>query len=84
MTAVVNHRISLESSVKELQSQLVAVAKPVAEKYNLNLEAFGQDVDLEECPMRAGKPKAGKLVMSVAYNSSSVPSFFVCDVTSVI
>ncbi len=70
VTAVVNHRISLESSVEELQSQLVHVAKPVVEKYKPRPRSLWQGRRSQGVPMRAVKPKAGKLIMSVAYNSS--------------
>jgi Gly-Xaa carboxypeptidase len=72
VTAVINHRISLASSVEELQQQITKVLKPVAEKYNLALESFGSDVELEECPMLTGGTKAGKVIVAEAYNSSYV------------
>jgi hypothetical protein len=67
---VINHRISLASSVEELQKQIASVLKPVAEKYNLALESFGTDIELDECPLMAGKPKLGKVIVSEAFNSS--------------
>lgn len=42
--AVVNHRILTQSSVKETEAIDAARLKPVAEKYNLSMEAFGETV----------------------------------------
>ncbi|KAH7929097.1 carboxypeptidase S [Leucogyrophana mollusca] len=43
-SAVVNHRIAEHSSVRDLQRHLADLLSPVAAKYDLTLEAFGQIV----------------------------------------
>ncbi|KAK8854620.1 hypothetical protein IAR55_003359 [Kwoniella newhampshirensis] len=75
VVAVVNHRISIASSVAELQHHLVNVIAPVASKLNLAVEAFGKEVNYADChsEFQAG-PKAGKVILSVAYNSSLDPA----------
>lgn len=66
VTAVVNHRIDINSSPKELQHHIIKTLSPVASKYGLSMEAFGEDVDYDMCPMMAG---AGKIILSEAFNS---------------
>lgn len=70
VTAIVNHRISLASSVGELQEHLAKTLKPIASRYNLQLEAFGKDIELEGCAVHLAKPKLGKVVISEAFHSS--------------
>jgi Gly-Xaa carboxypeptidase len=74
---VVNHRISVASSVEELQHHLIETLSPVAFQYNLSLEAFGKDVVIKGCPAHLTTAKAGKLILAEAFNSSLVhtPSF---------
>lgn len=70
---MVNHRISLAESVGELQQHLQKVLGPVAAKYNLALEAFGEDIELENCMGGSKKdkgPKKGKVILSEAFHSS--------------
>ncbi|WWC63515.1 uncharacterized protein I303_106118 [Kwoniella dejecticola CBS 10117] len=76
VVAIVNHRISLSSSVAELQQQLVDVISPVAHKLNLQVEAFGKDVQYHGCHMGedVSGPQAGKVILSVAFNSSLEPA----------
>ena len=76
VTAVVNHRISLASSVQETQDHVIDTIMPVAEEFNLALEAFGKDVELNTCPMMQFEPKAGKIIVSEAFNSSSARSLW--------
>lgn len=56
-SAVINHRINVASSVKELQERITQVIEPKAVELNLTLTSFGEDivrgkglghVDLEE------------------------------------
>ncbi len=61
VSAVVNHRISVASSVKELQKHLIKVLSPVAAKYDLSLEAFGKNIT---------SAKSGKVILSEAYHSA--------------
>ena len=72
VTAVINHRINIASSVGELQEQIASVLAPVAEKYNLGLNAFGKDFEFSTCPMHAASngAKAGQIILSEAFNSS--------------
>ncbi|WVW85410.1 hypothetical protein I302_107448 [Kwoniella bestiolae CBS 10118] len=76
VVAIVNHRISLASSVAELQQQLIDVVSPVAHILNLDVEAFGKDVQYQGCHMdqETKGPKAGKVFLNVAFNSSLDPA----------
>ncbi|KAL7422371.1 hypothetical protein Q5752_003017 [Cryptotrichosporon argae] len=74
VTAIINHRISIASSVSELQDRLVDVLSPVVGKLNLSLTAFGEDVELKGCPMHMTAAKAGRVVLSEAFNSSLNPA----------
>lgn len=68
VTAYINHRISITSSVGELQTRMAKILKPVAEEHNLAFEAFGDNI-LDDI-----KDKAGKLVIKAAWNSSLEPA----------
>ncbi|WWC93389.1 hypothetical protein V866_000223 [Kwoniella sp. B9012] len=57
VTAVVNHRINIASSVAQLKEHIEAVIAPAATKLNLSIEAFGKEVNLLE------GPKAGKVIV---------------------
>ncbi|WVQ95136.1 hypothetical protein IAU59_002230 [Kwoniella sp. CBS 9459] len=76
VTAIVNHRINVASSVTELQERLVDVLGPVASKLNLQLEAFGKEVQYHGCHSdeKSKGPKAGKVILDVAWNSSLEPA----------
>ena len=67
MYAVVNHRINVASSVSELQKHLIHVLSPVAAKYNLSLEAFGEDVHIHGCHLT--EAKKGKVILAEAFDS---------------
>jgi hypothetical protein len=41
----------------------------VARHHNLELVAFGKSIDLGGCSMKKAQPKAGKIVLSEAFNS---------------
>lgn len=64
-----NHRINIASSPTELTHHLVDVLGPVARHHNLELVAFGKSIDLGGCSMKKAQPKAGKIVLSEAFNS---------------
>lgn len=68
--AVVNHRISTDSSVRALQDSITAFLQPVAAQYNLSLNSFGQDV--YSSPTRAAS--IANVTLSVAYNSALEPA----------
>ncbi len=70
MTSVVNHRISIASSVIELQEHLIKILSPVAAKMNLSMTAFGKDVQLHGCPAHMTEAKAGRVVLAEAFDSS--------------
>lgn len=70
VTAIVDHRINVASSVAELQHHLVETLSPVAAKYNLAFEAFGKEIEFTGCGMHSKGAKAGKVVLSVAWNST--------------
>ncbi|WRT68601.1 uncharacterized protein IL334_005579 [Kwoniella shivajii] len=76
VVAIVNHRISLAESVAELQQRLTDVIAPVASKLNLEVEAFGKDVQYHGCHMHQdiSEPKVGKVFLNVAFNSSLDPA----------
>ncbi|KLT39355.1 Zn-dependent exopeptidase [Cutaneotrichosporon oleaginosum] len=65
VTAYINHRIALSSSVAELQARLARVLRPVAKEYALDFDAFG-DVALAD-------KTAGKLSLAPAWNSTLDP-----------
>ncbi|WVQ79778.1 hypothetical protein IAT38_001878 [Cryptococcus sp. DSM 104549] len=77
VVAIVNHRISLASSVAELQQQLIDVILPVATKLDLEVEAFGKVVKPHGChysEAHLSGPKLGKVLLNVAHNSSLDPA----------
>ncbi|WVW85411.1 hypothetical protein I302_107449 [Kwoniella bestiolae CBS 10118] len=57
VTAVVNHRINIASSIAELKEHIAAVIAPAASKLNLSIEAFGKEIN------PAAGPKAGKVIV---------------------
>ncbi|EKM49934.1 uncharacterized protein PHACADRAFT_130350 [Phanerochaete carnosa HHB-10118-sp] len=65
VTAIVNHRIAEHSSVRELQERTAKILKPVAERYNLTLDAFGKN-------MTTGG--SGRLALSDAFGTALEPS----------
>ena len=65
-----NHRISLASSVSELQEHLIDILSPVAAKMNLSMSAFGEEVKLHGCEAQMTEAKAGKIILAEAFNSS--------------
>lgn len=77
VVAIVNHRINLASSVAELQQQITDVIAPVASKLNLAVEAFGKEIQAHGHGCHFSKdegPKAGKVILNVAFNSSLDPA----------
>ncbi|KAF8312644.1 carboxypeptidase S [Clavulina sp. PMI_390] len=71
-SAVVNHRISIDSSVKELMIQLTTLLLPLAKEYGLNFVSFGQD--LSHLTLPAVAPSLDKLgLASFPVFSSSDP-----------
>ncbi|WVO21424.1 uncharacterized protein IAS62_002732 [Cryptococcus decagattii] len=77
VVAIVNHRINLASSVAELQQQITDVITPVASKLNLAVEAFAKEIQPHGHGCHFSKddsPRAGKVILSVAFNSSLEPA----------
>ncbi|CAD6573047.1 MAG: hypothetical protein TREMPRED_000714 [Tremellales sp. Tagirdzhanova-0007] len=74
VTAIVNHRISVASSVIELQEHLIDILSPMAVKMNLSMSAFGEEVKLRGCKAHMTEAKAGKIILSEAFNSSLNPA----------
>lgn len=73
VTAIVNHRINIASSYAEVQQHVIDTVLPVAQEFNLQVEAFGKAVyEGSMCPMMKGQ-QAGKIILSEAFNSSYVP-----------
>jgi len=66
--AVINHRISTESSVKAVQHHDTSILEDLASEFNLSLTAFGQGIS-----QRDG-PAYGSLILSEAFNSSLEPA----------
>ncbi|GJE91059.1 carboxypeptidase S [Phanerochaete sordida] len=64
-TAIVNHRIAEHSSVHELETRITKVLKPVAQRFNLTLEAFGKNVTVGG---------AGRLTLSDAFGTALEPA----------
>ncbi|KAI0091719.1 carboxypeptidase S [Irpex rosettiformis] len=65
--AVVNHRISEYSSVSDLQSRFTSIVLPVAERFNLTLDAFGRVVF-------EGAEGRGEIVLSDAWGTALEPA----------
>jgi Gly-Xaa carboxypeptidase len=62
-TAVVNHRINADSSVRELQEQMTEVLAPLADKLGISFRSFGKDVFIKlDSPV--------VLELNVAFNST--------------
>ncbi|KIL59863.1 hypothetical protein M378DRAFT_1065315 [Amanita muscaria Koide BX008] len=66
--AIVNHRISVLSSVAATQEYDASRAKTIASRYNLTLNAFGSDTNA------AVAPSSGVLTLSDAYNVEQEPA----------
>lgn len=62
-TAVINHRINADSSVGELQDQMISVIQPLADDYELSFSAFGKDI-------KTLKNAKGSIKMAEAYHSA--------------
>ncbi|WVR09460.1 hypothetical protein IAU60_006527 [Kwoniella sp. DSM 27419] len=80
VSAVINHRINIASSVAELQQQMVEVLAPVAFKLGLSMEAFGKEIKHHSCHYdehdfgKHDEPKAGKVILNVAFNHTLEPA----------
>jgi Gly-Xaa carboxypeptidase len=61
--AVINHRINADSSVAELQEQMIEVLQPLTEAYELSFHAFGKQV-------HELKDARGTLTLAEAFNSA--------------
>ena len=71
VTAIVNHRINIASSYTEVQKHVIDTVLPIAKAFNLELEGFGEKVyEGSLCPMHINDPKAGKIILAEAFNSS--------------
>ncbi|KAI0831872.1 carboxypeptidase S [Trametes gibbosa] len=64
--AIVNHRIDVHSSVGALKKRITAVVKPVAERFGLELDAFGETGDVEG--------SSGLLKISDAFGTALEPA----------
>ncbi|BEI80149.1 hypothetical protein CcaverHIS002_0106780 [Cutaneotrichosporon cavernicola] len=67
VTAYINHRISIASSVEAVQERITDVLKSMASKFNLDFEAFGTVIHAQD-------KAAGKLTLAEAWNSSLEPA----------
>jgi len=65
--AVANYRIATHSSISELTSRFTAITLPVAEKFNMTLEAFGETVG-------SVGPSWGTIRIGDAFNNPVVPA----------
>ncbi|KIY65075.1 carboxypeptidase S [Cylindrobasidium torrendii FP15055 ss-10] len=68
VNAVVNHRISILSSVNETRDRDLASIKPVVEGFNLSLTSFG------ELLTEPGAPAKGSVVLSDAFDNALAPA----------
>ncbi|KIY52185.1 carboxypeptidase S [Fistulina hepatica ATCC 64428] len=66
--AIINHRISLSSSVEDTQAHDIATVKGLAERFNLTFNAFGQEV------IGGSGPASGSLGLEVAFGHSLQPA----------
>ncbi|KAG6809472.1 hypothetical protein H0H92_016114 [Tricholoma furcatifolium] len=66
--AIVNHRISVISSVAETQSHDTELLRGLAEKFNLTYTAFGKLISAEDAP------SSGTLTLSDAYGDALNPA----------
>ncbi|KAF8159671.1 hypothetical protein B0H34DRAFT_704372 [Crassisporium funariophilum] len=66
--AVINHRISVVSSIAEVQAHDTALLKSLAKKFNLTYEAFGSRISEE------GAPFSGSLTLSNAFGDGLEPA----------
>ncbi|WRT68600.1 uncharacterized protein IL334_005578 [Kwoniella shivajii] len=67
VSAIVNHRINIISSIAELEKRIIDVISPTAIEFNLSLEAFGKDIKT------AQGPKAGKVILSSLHGIDPAP-----------
>ncbi|KAL5531499.1 hypothetical protein ACEPAG_4376 [Sanghuangporus baumii] len=67
--AIVNHRIADYSSVSELEARFASIVSPLAKKFNLSIDAFGDD-ELSD----SSKNSFGQLVLSDAFESALNPA----------
>ncbi|KAI5832984.1 carboxypeptidase S [Schizophyllum commune Tattone D] len=67
--AIVNHRISITSSVAETQAHDTATVKALAEQFNLTFEAFGNLISDPDAPS-----SSGKLILEAAFGHSLNPA----------
>jgi Gly-Xaa carboxypeptidase len=65
VTAIVNHRISIESTVSQIQDRMTRTLAPIAKAHNLEFEAWGKKIHLDQT-----SSKAGKLILDVAWNAT--------------
>lgn len=65
--AVANHRINADSSVAELQEQLISIITPLAEKIGFSLNAFGKSIV-------TAKNSPGLIKMEEAFESALQPA----------
>ncbi len=70
VTAVVNHRINIISSVVEVQERFIDTLSPIVSKMNLSMTAFGKDVEVRGCPAYMTEAKAGKVTLEVPNQAS--------------
>ncbi|KAH8103886.1 carboxypeptidase S [Cristinia sonorae] len=68
-TAVVNHRIAGWSSVAALKARIVEILQPAIRKYNLSVNAFGEQIDDPE-----KTAFAGHLTLSDAFGTALEPA----------
>ncbi|KAJ7224388.1 hypothetical protein GGX14DRAFT_650082 [Mycena pura] len=66
--ALVNHRISTQSSVAETMAHDAALLVDLAERFNLSYSAFGKTISKE------GAPTIGTLTLKDAYDTSLEPA----------
>ncbi|KAG8901325.1 hypothetical protein FRB99_005386, partial [Tulasnella sp. 403] len=74
-SAIVNHRISTDSSVSELEASFIKTIVPLAQKYDLDVNAFGRDVYLVPTDMGSNTTKSvGTITISDAWGNALNPA----------
>ncbi|TCD69101.1 hypothetical protein EIP91_008743 [Steccherinum ochraceum] len=77
-SAVVNHRIAGYSSVSAVQTRIVEVLLPAAKKYNISIDAFGEEVDPsdddDDDDEGLSRAYAGRVTLSDAFGTALEPA----------
>ncbi|EXJ89211.1 hypothetical protein A1O3_02277 [Capronia epimyces CBS 606.96] len=74
VTALVNHRIAIQDSVQDVKDHYIQLLAPWAEKWNFNLDAFGERRQAKNIPCRSSAvTEGGTLTLTAQYELESSP-----------